>query len=248
MREQSRGRRERDETADPCRARPNMVDDAPAPMTKVGRLAESRLEQKEDYGREASPSSRRGLFSIGVFISFCTLIPMIDGPEAESHSIDYVNGYRNWAQVAGYFDGDGLVYLNTSSTEVLQFALVWVDNCKEQLEQLRFFLISRGISTGRVNRRIGVFYLQIASPRCVLRACKLLLPYCFKKRTELHLVVDYYENKITGSQTIDGFNSVVRMGTRLGKIRTLRIPLKYDDAKREIAKRRGRRKSVTTEI
>jgi hypothetical protein len=31
-----------------------MVDDAPAPMTKVGRLAESRLEQKEDYGRDAS--------------------------------------------------------------------------------------------------------------------------------------------------------------------------------------------------
>lgn len=31
-----------------------MVDDAPAPMTKVGRLAESRLEQKEDYGRDTS--------------------------------------------------------------------------------------------------------------------------------------------------------------------------------------------------
>ena len=31
-----------------------MVDDAPAPMTKVGRLAESRLEQKEDYGRDVS--------------------------------------------------------------------------------------------------------------------------------------------------------------------------------------------------
>src|SRR5271170_6861656 len=60
MREQSRGRRERDETADPCRARPNMVDDAPAPMTKVGRLAESRLEQKEDYGREASNITRGG--------------------------------------------------------------------------------------------------------------------------------------------------------------------------------------------
>ena len=112
--------------------------------------------------------------------------------DAEFALATYPDAYKTWAQVAGYFDGDGSVYLNTSSYEVLQFALVWVDNCRKQLGQLRHFLISRGISTGNVLRRgDGVFTLAIASPQSVLKASKLLLPYCFKKKFELRLVIDY---------------------------------------------------------
>ena len=39
--------------------------------------------------------------------------------------IEYENTYSNRAQVAGYFDGDGPVYLNTGSNCALQFAVVW---------------------------------------------------------------------------------------------------------------------------
>jgi hypothetical protein len=77
--------------------------------------------------------------------------------------IEYEYVYDSWDQVGGYFDGDGTVYINTRSSKVLQFSLIWVDNCRDQLGQLRRFLISQGISTGEVLRRAdGVFSLQIA--------------------------------------------------------------------------------------
>lgn len=72
--------------------------------------------------------------------------------------LEKVRGYRTWTQVAGYFDGDGSVHLRTDSPVVLRFALVWVDNCFEQLLQLRSFLSSRGITLGNVLQQgIGVF-------------------------------------------------------------------------------------------
>jgi len=160
-------------------------------------------------------------------------------------SITYSDAYKTWAQAAGYFDGDGSVYLNTSSNDVLQFALVWVDNCREQLGQLRYFLISRKISTSEVLRRgDGVFTLQIASPHSVLKASKLMHRFSFKKKAELRLVIDYYEDRINGTEAIEGFNASVRMGVRTGKIRALQVPLKYKEGKREIAVRRGRRRQL----
>jgi hypothetical protein len=187
---------------------------------------------------------------MGVFIGIRFYALMIEAKlHPEFAFISYHDAYNRWAQVSGYFDGDGSVYLNTSSSAVLQFALVWVDNCREQLGQLRWFLMSRGISTGEVLRRgDGVFTLAIASPRNVLKASKLLLRHCYKKKFELGLVIDYYENKINGSQAIDGFNSSVRMGVRVGKIRSMQLPLKYDEAKREIAVRRGRRSQLLRKL
>lgn len=153
--------------------------------------------------------------------------------------------YRTWGQVAGYFDGDGSVYLNTASSQVLQFGLVWVDNCKRQLDQLRYFLTSRGIQVGRVTQdRQGVFRLHVASPKNVLKAAKLLLPHCSKKRFELSLVVNYYENRVNGTQTLEGFNQAVMIGLRVGKIRPLQLRQKYIDAKKEIAKQRGLRSKM----
>jgi len=123
--------------------------------------------------------------------------------------------------------------------------LVWVDNCREQLGQLRHFLLTSRISTGEVLRRgDGVFTLQVASPQNVLGASKQLLPYCFKKKFELRLTINYYENRITGTETIEGFNSSVRMGVRVGKIRISRVLPKYGEGKREIAARRGRRSQL----
>ena len=71
-----------------------MVDDAPAPMTKVGRLAESRLEQKEDYGRDASRRPRwRGAPSAGGLISLARASMVTRGePVDESGLALYLSG------------------------------------------------------------------------------------------------------------------------------------------------------------
>jgi hypothetical protein len=163
--------------------------------------------------------------------------------------IRYECVYDSWGQVGGYFDGDGTVYINLSSSEVLQFSLIWVDNCREQLGQLRRFLVSRGISAGEVLRRgDGVFTLHIAGARSVLRAARLLLPNCFKKNLELSLVIDYYENRISGTEAIEGFNSAVKRAIRAGKIRDLEMPRKYVEGKREIEIRRVRRRQLQRKV
>lgn len=154
----------------------------------------------------------------------------------------YANAYRAWGQVAGYFDGDGSVYINTTSHDVLRFSLVWVDNCREQIGQLRHFLVSQRISAGEVLRRgDGTFTVQISSPEGVLSTARLLLPFCFKKRKELGIVISYYENTITGTKALEGFNESVRAGVRVGKIRQLRNLPKYSEAKLIIAIARGKK-------
>jgi hypothetical protein len=165
--------------------------------------------------------------------------------DPEFLQIRYEYVYDSWGQVGGYFDGDGTVYINISSSEVLQFSLVWVDNCREQLGQLRRFLVSQGISTGEVLRRgDGVFTLHIAGPTNVLSAARFLLPHCFKKGLELSLVIDYYENRISGTEAIEGFNSAVRRAIRAGKIRDLQMPKRYAEGKREVEIRRVRSRQL----
>jgi hypothetical protein len=115
---------------------------------------------------------------------------------------------------------------------VLKFGLVWVDNSREQLLQLRGFLISRGIALGNVLRHsTDVYRLQVGSPRFVLVAAKLLMSVCFKKREELRIVIDYYEDKITGTQAISRINEQVR--------------LSYHEGIRTSAKARGKRAAET---
>jgi hypothetical protein len=145
-----------------------------------------------------------------------------------------------WAQVSGYFDGDGCAHVRTDSPVVLRFTLVWVDNYRRQLQQLRSFLLSKGIAVGNVLKHsLGVFMLQIASPKSVLAAAKQLAPFCFKKNKELRIVMDYYEDRIDGTQAIQGLNEMVRQGIRLGKVRKPITLPKYDEGKHQIAKTRG---------
>ena len=146
-----------------------------------------------------------------------------DGTEKESslpNGVPKLEGYSRWSQTGGYFDGDGCVHVRMDSPVVLRFALVWVDNSYEQLKQLRLFLVSKGVMVGSVlNHSNGVYMLQIASPQAVLTAAKEMVRYCFKKRKELQAAIDYYENKINGTELISRFNELVHSGIRLGKIR-----------------------------
>ena len=70
-----------------------------------------------------------------------------------------------------------------------------------------------------------------------------MFPHCYKKRFELSLVIDYYENKISGTEAIVGFNSAVKSAIRTGKIRNLEIPEKFEEGKKEARARtvRGRK-------
>jgi hypothetical protein len=128
------------------------------------------------------------------------------------------------------------------SPVVLRFTLVWVDNSHGQLAQLRTFLQSSGIALGRVLKHgNGAYMLQIASPKSVLAAARLMLRFCFKKNRELQAVIDYYKNRITGTELLSIFNEMVRHRVRLGKIRPL-VPLpKYQDGLREVHPARGLR-------
>jgi len=149
-------------------------------------------------------------------------------------------GYTSWTQTSGYFDGDGSAHVRLDSPVVLRFTLVWVDNSRDQLSQLRRFLLSVGIKVGGIlNHGSGASGLQIASPKAVLAAATRMSPYCFKKYEELRIVIDYYENRITGTEAILRLNELVRQGIRLGKIRTPpRLP-KYNVGKYMVARARG---------
>ena len=110
--------------------------------------------------------------------------------------------------------------------------LSFSDNWKEQLEQIREFLSARGIKVGKVRRNgnaAKVFEVaEIASMR--LMASEMLRSGgIFKKRRELELLLDYYEDKITGNEVIEAFNEEVRLGIRTGKIREPDVPYTHTD-------------------
>jgi hypothetical protein len=156
------------------------------------------------------------------------------------HAIAEARGYWKWSQIAGYFDGDGSVYLRTDSPIVLKFALVWVDNSFSQLLQLRKFLQSQGIALGNVLKHTkGVFRLQISSPKSALAAARYMLRFCFKKYDELRILIEYYEERMTGTEVVIKINNAVRSGVRTGCIRKLVTRPKYREGKHIIARARG---------
>jgi hypothetical protein len=80
--------------------------------------------------------------------------------------------------------------------------------------------------------------LQIASPRSVLAAAKQLAPFCFKKNKELRIVIDYYEDRIDGTEALLELNELVRQRLRLGKVRKP-VPLPtYHAGKHQVARMR----------
>jgi hypothetical protein len=81
--------------------------------------------------------------------------------------------------------------------------------------------------------------LQIGSPRSVLAAAKLLEKFCFKKRKGLRILIDYYEDRITGTEALAGINQMVVQIVRLGKIRPLKSLPRYSEGKHNVARARG---------
>jgi hypothetical protein len=155
--------------------------------------------------------------------------------------------YSSWDQVGGYFDGDGCVHIRMDSPVVLRLSLVWVDNCYEQLQQLRVFLKPKSIAVGSVLRHSkGAYMLQVVSPSAVLATAKELVDICAKKKKELRIVVNYYESRITGTEALSEFNELVRRKIRLGRIRPLILLPRYGEGKHMVARARGLRRAQIT--
>jgi hypothetical protein len=131
--------------------------------------------------------------------------------------------YEDWKQVSGYFDGDGCADFDPGKW-VLHPKLLFCDNFRPHLEMLIAFLVSRDIKTHALSSTRGAWKFGVGEAESVHLMASMMLPYCSKKREEVRAVLDYLDNKITGSRLIEVFNESVRMGNRTGKIRIADMP------------------------
>ena len=139
-------------------------------------------------------------------------------------------GYTDWRQVAGYFDGDGSVgYVPGRFTVGLR--AIWTDTYKPQLEHIQDFLASEGLSPSKMTSKekkrsstITLAWNLLLSERGgVLYAFRKMLPYVDKKRDQVRNAIAYLENTVTGEELIENFNQAVKLGTRSGKIRQAKM-------------------------
>jgi hypothetical protein len=143
-------------------------------------------------------------------------------------------GYTSWAAVAGFFDGDGSVDVNARAY-TLHWVISFSDNWLGQIEQIREFLANHGIRVGKP-RKVGVGgwtceIKEIGSMKTM--AIEMLQSGgIFKKRRELQMLVDYYSDKVTGTEVLEAFNSEVRLGIRVGKFRNAEMPYTHSEGLR----------------
>lgn len=135
--------------------------------------------------------------------------------------------YNSWRQVAGYFDGDGAVYVSIKKF-VLKIRLCFYDVWKPQLEAIRAFMISKGVKTRHLavqRRKLGeVWYLTISDPVYVQAVIRKILPFYCKKRGDLLVALEYLDNKMTADEAIQKLNELIKDKRRSGYARKARIP------------------------
>ncbi len=137
-----------------------------------------------------------------------------------------IQRYDNWCAIAAFFDGDGTVSASIRK-DTVHIKLEFSDNWFPQIVQIRDFLVRQGVATTSIYLSKGHAFLFHISKRdgILLAARAMLNTHClFKKRHELAWVVDYFEDKITGTDFIERLNDSVRAYNRTGKIRHADIP------------------------
>jgi hypothetical protein len=135
-----------------------------------------------------------------------------------------VNSYTDWKQVAGYFDGDGSSDFKIGK-KIIFVRLHFTENYRPQLEAVQKFLNSQGIETETITDTLrGASRLSAGRFVSVREMAIRMLPHTFKKREELQAILDYFGNRITGTQLIGAMNRSVRLGNRTGKIRIADVP------------------------
>src|SRR5467141_263936 len=163
-------------------------------------------------------------------INHCCFYPpseFIDVPE-----------YKTWEQVSGYFDGDGTISFYDTSNQPykLGLSLIFVDQSKDQINNVREFLNGRGVRTGNVLKTSkGTAYMVAVGRFAAVReALQQMLPHLNKKANEAEAALDYYEGKITGNALTATFQKEVEAGRRERRPRkvTINVPHTYFDGDR----------------
>ncbi|HYB06866.1 MAG TPA: hypothetical protein VEB87_01780 [Nitrososphaerales archaeon] len=140
-------------------------------------------------------------------------------------------GYNLWAQVAGYFDGDGTIYFSDTTNQPykLSVSLVFVDQSYDQVKNIRDFLRSRNIRTSNILKRsdAGAYELAVSEFNSVKETLRQMLPYLCKKANEASAALEYYDGKITGNELSSVFEGEVEAGRRERKSKKVRINTPY---------------------
>ena len=140
--------------------------------------------------------------------------------------------YKNWGELAGYFDGDGTIEVNVHLFTV-ELRLAFDENWKPHLEGIRNFLETRGIICGQVRKKesFNTWHLVISRKSGVNKMAGELSKHCVKKKAELLFVLDYLNDRITACEFVQEMNHFVRIGERTGKIRKDAPPFTLSDGK-----------------
>lgn len=120
-----------------------------------------------------------------------------------------------WRWVCGLRLGKRVLHPNPS----------FCDNYRSQIEMLRDFLVSQGLSVhGTSYDRGGAWKIGVAQAESVRNMAFLMLPHLYKKRKEVEAILDYLDNRITGTKLAEVFNESVIAGNRTGRVGAVDIP------------------------
>ncbi len=145
---------------------------------------------------------------------------------AASHVANDDLSYRSWRETAGYSDGDGGLLL-TPEMYTLSLGFDWADSYGPQLDGVRRFLVSEGLKPERVYALGGekpVWHLRLSNRCDLLTALIEMVPFLIKKKRQAESVIRYLRDEITGEQLVEDFNRAILDGTRLGYMRSLKMP------------------------
>jgi len=154
-----------------------------------------------------------------------------------------LGGTNLWRQVAGYFDGDGAVYVALCKF-VLKIRLAFYDVWKPQIETTTQFFESRGIPTRRLSVQekgeTELWNLTFSEPTVMKLVIRKLLPFSCKKRGDLLVALNYLEDRITAREAVEKLNGLVLEKRRSGYIRRFDV-----DLTRSVGSRPGKRPART---
>ncbi len=153
----------------------------------------------------------------------------------EASEVLPVTSREIWRYIAGYFDGDGSVDVDANAY-TLRWVLSFSDNWLDQILFVKALLEQRGIRVQKPRRAgVGGWRLVVAEIESVRKMASNMLESggLHKKRSELLLLLAYYDNKVTGNAVAEVLNYHVSSGARIGKIRQLNIPFTYSQGLRQ---------------
>lgn len=132
--------------------------------------------------------------------------------------------YDDWKQVSGYFDADGNATYDPGKW-VLFPKLSFIDNFRPQITMIQEFLISQGLKVWGNNQVSGgAWKIGLSRADSVYMMATMMRPHLHKKQEDIESIIDYLDNKITGTLFAELFNENVRKGNRTGIIRFVDIP------------------------